>query len=128
MFQFSFASLDLWNIYSQLVVLRTSPLSIGGHNFLDQPPPDFELGWPKWPGSFQDVLSDISEPLSPRDQDDAGLLDGSEDKDAILLSVMPQANAPAALPHSVLFEVCKRVAVSSLLVQNTWSIAGETWS
>lgn len=39
---------------------------------------------------FRDVLSDsyISEPLSPREEDDAGLLDGSEDKDAIPLSVM----------------------------------------
>lgn len=45
------------------------------------------------------------------DDDDAGFLNSSEDEDAILSSVMPQTNAPAALLfRSVFFEVCERAA------------------
>lgn len=46
----------------------------------------------------------INGPPSSRDEDDAGLLNGLDDKEAIPSSISAQANASAGLPQSVLFE------------------------
>ncbi|KAL0194775.1 hypothetical protein M9458_008347, partial [Cirrhinus mrigala] len=59
---------------------------------------------------FGGNLPFADEPAGSGDDDDAGLLGVSEDEEAIPPSYVPQANAPTALPQSILLDVCERAA------------------
>ncbi len=61
---------------------------------------------------LENILTDepsiLNKPPGFGDEDDAGLLEGSDDEEAIPPSVAPQAHEPAALPQSVLIKYCER--------------------
>ncbi|XP_052473657.1 uncharacterized protein LOC128030230 [Carassius gibelio] len=59
---------------------------------------------------FAGNLMLADEPAGSGDEDDATLLGVSEDEDAIPPSGVPQASGHAALPQSILLEVCERAA------------------
>ncbi|XP_059386177.1 uncharacterized protein LOC132120987 [Carassius carassius] len=95
--------------------------SDGGHGDDDALPGDSQgyssLVWADQPNpafSEEDIFAGnlmlTDEPAGSGDKDDAALLGVSEDEEAILPSGVPQASGHAALPQSILLEVCERAA------------------
>ncbi|KAI2664020.1 Actin cytoskeleton-regulatory complex protein end3 [Labeo rohita] len=91
--------------------------SDGGHGEDDAPPEASRgaasLDWADQPNPTRHLRG--QPPVRRRttgsaDDDDVGLLGVSEDEEAIPPSYVPQANAPAALPQSILLDVCERAA------------------